>query len=279
MLRETRFRSRSSPSADTDARRVCAPGPASRVASSMLSSRLRAQCFSVSASADAVALGVLGDDPGPLQRQLVRATGAAARRRGRRSARRKSAGPRRRGGGGAPAVDELLVRDRRHLDVEGPLREACVAVPSGPGLLLGLRDLLASANRVDQPDEPNVGARALQPDPARIGHHTTQRPSGKVDGPLPCDLQQLRHVLGGALLDGALDPLDAVRRRLRRQSLQQRFIHHRRTTRRVEYEDGNFRCRPAPSSVRAACARIRRAHRLQGVRARRMPAPRWSGRT
>ena len=62
---------------------------------------------------------------------------------------------------------ELLVGDRRDLDVEGALREQGVAVPAGPDLLLGLRDLLAGADGVDQPDERDVGARLLQADRRR----------------------------------------------------------------------------------------------------------------
>ena len=64
---------------------------------------------------------------------------------------------------------ELLVRDRRNLDVERPLRELRVAVPTPAGLLFGLRDLLAGAHRVDQPDEAHVGAGLLEADRAGVG--------------------------------------------------------------------------------------------------------------
>src|SRR6476620_1039202 len=137
-------------------------------------------------------------------------------------------------------VLELLVRDRWDLDVESPLGEARVAVPAGACLLLGLRDLLAGAHGVDQSDEAHVGACAPQADRARVGQHATQRPPGQDEGTVATHLQQLRHVLGGALLDGTFDPLDAIHRRVRRQSLEQRLVHHRRATRRVEHEHRNL---------------------------------------
>ena len=69
---------------------------------------------------------------------------------------------------------ELFVGDRGDLDVEGALREQCVAVPARADLLGGLGDLLAGADGVDQSDEADVGAGLLQPDRAGVGQHTAQ---------------------------------------------------------------------------------------------------------
>ena len=107
---------------------------------------------------------------------------------------------------------ELLVRDLRDLHVERPLGELRVAVPAGAGLLLGLGDLLARAHRVDEPDELHVGTGLLEPDGAGVGQHPTQRPARQHERLAAVHLQQLRHVLGRALLDGSLDPLEPVHR-------------------------------------------------------------------
>src|SRR5271163_3168942 len=131
---------------------------------------------------------------------------------------------------------ELLVRDFGDLDVEGPLGEARVALPALAGLLLGLRDLLAGAHRIDQPDERHVAALLLQPDRAGVGQHPAQRPAGQDERAIALQLAQLRNVLSGTLFDGALDALKPVHRGVRRQAVQQRLVDNRRSARGVKHE-------------------------------------------
>ena len=65
---------------------------------------------------------------------------------------------------------ELLVRDRRNLDIERPLREPRVAVPAVAGLLRGLRDLLAGRTMSISPTKRTSA-------PARLSRSRTRRPT------------------------------------------------------------------------------------------------------
>ena len=173
---------------------------------------------------------------------------------------------------------ELLVGDRRDLHVERPLGELRVAVPAGAGLLLGLGNLLAGAHRVDQPDELHVGTGLLEPDGAGVGQHPAQRPARQDERLAVVHLQQLRHVLGRALLDGALDPLEPVHRRTRRAagSAAARRPPSNRRRRGTRTPAPGSSDRPPPCGW---CGRSRRSHRTPGTRAPWWPAPRWSART
>src|ERR1700761_9770225 len=135
---------------------------------------------------------------------------------------------------------ELLVRDFGDLDVEGPLGEARVAVPALAGLLLGLRDLLAGAHRIDQTDERYIAALLFQPYRAGVGQHAAQRPAGQDERPVAAEFTQLRKILRGTLFDGALDAFEAVHGGIGRQPVEQRLINHGRAARGVEHEHGRL---------------------------------------
>ena len=133
-------------------------------------------------------------------------------------------------------VLELFVRYGRNFHIEGSLREQRVAVPPGANLLFGLWNFLAGPHRVDQSDETDVGSGTFESDGARVRQRPAQRPASQDERTRTTDLKKLGNVLLRAFLDGTLDPFKSVDRGVRRQSLDQGLVDHRRATGRVEHE-------------------------------------------